>query len=61
MEVCGVSREAARAALKNAGGSVKLAIVMARRKVDAAEGQRLLEAAGGFVRAVVGDPPAVTI
>ncbi|HEY7195215.1 MAG TPA: N-acetylmuramic acid 6-phosphate etherase [Gemmatimonadales bacterium] len=61
MEVCGVSREAARAALKNAGGSVKLAIVMARRKVDAAEGRRLLEAAGGFVRAVVGDPPAVTI
>jgi len=60
MEVCGVSREAARQALKDAGGSVKVAIVMARRKVDVAEARRLLEAAGGFVRPVVGDPPQVT-
>ncbi|HUC40437.1 MAG TPA: N-acetylmuramic acid 6-phosphate etherase [Gemmatimonadales bacterium] len=60
MEVCGVSREAARQALKDAGGSVKVAIVMARRKVDVAEARRLLEAAGGFVRPVVGDPPKVT-
>ena len=60
MEVCSVSREAARQALKDAGGSVKVAIVMARRKVDVAEARRLLEAAGGFVRPVVGDPPKVT-
>jgi N-acetylmuramic acid 6-phosphate etherase len=60
MEVCGVSREAARQALKDAGGSVKVAIVMARRKVGVAEARRLLEAAGGFVRPVVGDPPKVT-
>lgn len=60
MEVCGVSRDAARQALKDAGGSVKVAIVMARRKVDAAAARRLLEAAGGFVRPVVGDPPKVT-
>lgn len=60
MEVCGASRDDARRALKEAGGSVKVAIVMARRKVDAAEARRLLEAAGGFVRPVVGDPPAVT-
>ena len=59
MECCGVSREAAREAIRGAGGSVKLAIVMARRKVDSAEARRLLEAAGGFVRPVVGDPPAV--
>jgi N-acetylmuramic acid 6-phosphate (MurNAc-6-P) etherase len=32
---------------------------MARRGVDAAEARRLLEAANGFVRPVVGDPPAV--
>ena len=60
MECCGVSREEAREAIRGAGGSVKLAIVMARRKVDSAEARRLLEAAGGFVRPVVGDPPAVT-
>jgi len=59
MEVCGVSREEARRAIEGAKGSVKLAIVMARRKVDAAEARRLLEAADGFVRPVVGDPPPV--
>src|SRR5881396_3635747 len=42
-----------------AKGSVKLAIVMARRKVDADEARRLLESANGFVRPVVGDPPPV--
>ena len=60
MEVCGVSREDARAAIAGAGGSVKLAIVMARRNVGADEARRLLAAAGGFVRPVAGDPPAVT-
>ncbi len=60
MEVCGVSREDARQAIERAKGSVKLAIVMARRKVDANEARHLLEAAGGFVRPVVGDPPAVS-
>jgi N-acetylmuramic acid 6-phosphate etherase len=59
MEVCGVSREEARQAIERAKGSVKLAIVMARRKVDAAEARRLLEVADGFVRPVVGDPPPV--
>jgi len=59
MECCGVSREEARETIKGAGGSVKLAIVMSRRKVSAAEAGRLLEAAGGFVRPVVGDPPPV--
>ena len=59
MECTGVSREEARSAIDRAEGSVKLAIVMARRGVGAAEARRLLEAAGGFVRPVVGDPPAV--
>src|SRR6266705_2119648 len=49
MEVCGVSREEARQALERAKGSVKLAIVIASRKVDAAEARHLLEAADGFV------------
>jgi|SRR5579859_1025401 len=59
MECCGVTREEARAAIERAEGSVKLAIVMIRRKVDAAEARGLLAAAGGFVRPVVGDPPRV--
>jgi len=60
MECCGVSREEARDAIKRAEGSVKLAIVMVGRKVDAAEARALLEAAGGLVRPVVGDPPVVS-
>ena len=60
MEVCDVSRGEARAAIERAGGSVKLAIVMVRRGVEAAEARRLLDAAGGFVRPAVGDPPPVT-
>src|SRR6059036_567309 len=39
MEVCGVSREEARQAIERAKGSVKLAIVMARRKVDSARSE----------------------
>src|SRR6266705_4283806 len=49
MECGGVSREEARQAIERAKGSVKLAIVIARRKVDAAEARHLLEAADGFV------------
>ena len=60
MEVCGVAREEARQAIERAKGSVKLAIVMARRKVDANEARKLLDAAGGFVRPVAGDPPVVS-
>jgi len=60
MEVSGVSRDDARQMIERAKGSVKLAIVMAKRKVDAAEARRLLEAADGFVRPVVGDPPPVS-
>jgi N-acetylmuramic acid 6-phosphate etherase len=59
MEACGVPRDAARAAVAAAGGSVKLAIVMVRTGVGKEEAARRLEAAGGFVRRVVGDPPPV--
>ncbi len=59
MEVTGATREDARQAITHAGGSVKLAIVMVRKGVDASEGERLLSEAGGFVRKVAGEPPAV--
>jgi len=59
MEVCGVGRAEARAALERADGSVKLAIVMVRKRADKNEAKRMLEGAGGFVRPVIGDPPAV--
>jgi N-acetylmuramic acid 6-phosphate etherase len=60
MEICGVDRTAARAAVDAAGGSVKLAIVMVRRTVTAEEGRRLLAEAKGVVRSVAGDPPPVS-
>jgi N-acetylmuramic acid 6-phosphate etherase len=60
MEVCEVKRERARDTLAAAGGRVKPAIVMIRRNVDAAEAERLLERAGGVLRRVIGDPPAMT-
>jgi N-acetylmuramic acid 6-phosphate etherase len=60
METCVVDRATARDAIDRAGGSVKLAIVMARRQIAADEAARLLEDAGGLVRRVVGDPPPVT-
>jgi N-acetylmuramic acid 6-phosphate etherase len=59
MEVCGVGREPAREVLARADGLVKPAIVMLRRGVDAAEAERLLAAAGGVIRRVIGDPPPV--
>ncbi len=59
MEATGATRDDARQAITQAGGSVKLAIVMVRKGVDASEGERLLSEAGGFVRKVVGEPPTV--
>ena len=59
MECCGVSREEARAAIDRAEGSVKLAIVMLKTRVDVETARKQLEKAGGIVRPVVGDPPAV--
>lgn len=60
MEVCHTDRAAARESIDRAGGSVKLAIVMSHRGVEAAAAERLLAEAGGIVRRVIGDPPPVT-
>ena len=45
----------ARALLDRAGGSVKTAVVMARRDVDRAEAERLLAEAGGRLARIIGD------
>jgi N-acetylmuramic acid 6-phosphate etherase len=56
-EVCGVTRDEARALLKEAGGSVRLAIVVQRRRIPVAEARAALEAAGGVIRRVLREPP----
>jgi N-acetylmuramic acid 6-phosphate etherase len=60
METTGLAREAARAVLEGADGSVKTAIVMARRGVSREEAERLLTEHAGRLRVVVGDPPPVS-
>jgi len=59
MEACGVDRARARSAIQEAQGSVKVAIVMAKRGVVREAAVKLLEEVGGFVRRAVGDPPPV--
>lgn len=59
MEACAVGRDEARRAIRAAQGSVKIAIVMLRRAVDAVEAARLLDEAAGLVRRAAGDPPPV--
>ena len=61
-EVCDVDRERARALLAEAGGRVKLAIVMHALGVSREEAERRLEEAGGVIRRVVPDaPPPVVV
>lgn len=60
METTGVERSTARAAIDQAGGSVKAAIVMVRRQVSRSEAEALLAANDGRLRPVVGDPPPVS-
>ncbi|MEO6463514.1 MAG: N-acetylmuramic acid 6-phosphate etherase [Candidatus Eisenbacteria bacterium] len=57
MTVTDLDYEAACARLDEAGGSVKVAIVMTLAAVDAGEAQARLERAGGFVRAALESPP----
>lgn len=57
MECCAVDRARARKAIDDAGGSVKLAIVMVRAGLSREDARARLEAAGGLVRRVLGDPP----
>jgi N-acetylmuramic acid 6-phosphate etherase len=60
-EVCGVTRDEARALLDAAGQSVKLAIVMQKLGVGRAEAERRLAEHGGVIRRVIPDaPPPVT-
>ena len=53
------TREAARAALEAAGGSVRTAIVMLRREVSREEAERQIAEAKGRLRAILGSPPPV--
>jgi N-acetylmuramic acid 6-phosphate etherase len=49
-ELCGLEREASARALEAARGSVKLAVLMQRRGVEAARAEALLARAGGRLR-----------
>lgn len=59
MEVAGVDRATAMAAIEAAGGRVRTAIVMARLGLTAAEADARLDAHDHRLRAVIGDPPPV--
>jgi N-acetylmuramic acid 6-phosphate etherase len=59
METTGLDRESARRVIEAAEGSVKTAIVMARRGVSKAEAETLLVEHAGRLRPIVGDPPPV--
>jgi N-acetylmuramic acid 6-phosphate etherase len=59
METTGLERDRAREVLDAAEGSVKSAIVMARRGVGRDEAEQLLAEHGGHLRVIVGDPPPV--
>jgi N-acetylmuramic acid 6-phosphate etherase len=59
METTGLDRAAARAVIEAADGSVKIAIVMARRGVNRQDAERLLALHAGRLRPIVGDPPPV--
>lgn len=60
-EVCGGTREEARALLRGAGGSVRTAIVMHALGVSREVAERRLDEAGGVIRRVVpmAPPPVV--
>jgi N-acetylmuramic acid 6-phosphate etherase len=59
METTGLDRKAAQAVIDAAEGSVKTAIVMARRGVAKTEAEQLLVQHAGRLRPIVGDPPPV--
>lgn len=59
MEALGVSREAARDAIRSAGGRVRTAIVMLHDGLDAVQAEERLAAVDRRLRAIVGDPPPV--
>jgi N-acetylmuramic acid 6-phosphate etherase len=57
VEVCDVTREEARRLLADAAGSVKLAIVMQKRRLTRPEAEHALAEAGGVIRRAVQEPP----
>jgi N-acetylmuramic acid 6-phosphate etherase len=59
MEVTGTPREAARAAILAADGSVRTAIVMLGRGVSRTEAEALLREHDHHLRPILGDPPPV--
>jgi N-acetylmuramic acid 6-phosphate etherase len=59
METTGLDRKAAQKVIDAAEGSVKTAIVMARRGIEKREAERLLAEHAGKLRPIVGDPPPV--
>ena len=59
METTGLDRAAAQRVIDAADGSVKTAIVMARRQVSKREAEELLAEHAGRLRPIVGDPPPV--
>ena len=59
METTGLDRGAAQQIIQAADGSVKTAIVMARRGVTKREAEALLAEHAGRLRPIVGDPPPV--
>ena len=62
MEVCAVDREAAQHAIADAGGFVKTAIVMLKRRVGRVEAERLLAEAQGHACKAIGEaPPPVRV
>jgi N-acetylmuramic acid 6-phosphate etherase len=59
METTGLDRGAAKRVIEAAEGSVKTAIVMARRGVAKDKAEQLLAEYAGRLRPIVGDPPPV--
>jgi N-acetylmuramic acid 6-phosphate etherase len=57
MEVCEVSREGARALLRESGGIVKTAIVMHFTGASREEAEQMLAQHGGVIRRVLNRPP----
>jgi N-acetylmuramic acid 6-phosphate etherase len=59
-DILDVSYESAGELLRASGGSVKLALVMARRAVDRETAERLVAEHGGFIRDLIDSRPAAT-
>jgi N-acetylmuramic acid 6-phosphate etherase len=59
MEVSGVDRAAARAALDAAAGRVRTAIVIASKGCSAADAEALLALHDNLLRPILGSPPPV--